>query len=231
MQTSWRTGGARNLWSGLQFGVAREFVFNSVRIGAFEPVLGVVGHPMLAGFACGALGGCCANPVEILKVRYQSLGGSTGHQHGQFRSDSFGGALRSMIRDEGAGAATKGIGVSTLRGMLGPGTQLPAYYELKKRCAAAGFDGNSPLVHIPCSALSAGVSILCCNPADVTRTRVYNAPPGGERYAGALDAARKILATEGAAGFYKGALSHYLRLGPHMVLVFCILEQLRQIAP
>ena len=26
---------------------------------------------------------------------------------------------------------------------------------------------------------------------------------------------------------YKGALTHYLRLGPHMVLVFGILEQLK----
>ena len=49
--------------------------------------------------------------------------------------------------------------------------------------------------------------------------------------ANALDAARKILATEGPLGFYKGAGSHYLRLGPHMVLVFVILEQLRLFVP
>ena len=230
--TSWRAGGVGNLWSGLSFGVAREFVFNCVRIGSFEPVLAAVGHPMLAGFTCGALGGCCANPVEILKVRFQSLGGVTGHQHGQFRADGFARALRNMVRDEGGWrGATNGLGVSTLRGMLGPGTQLPAYYELKRRAGAAGYDVASPAVHVPCSALSAGVSILACNPADVTRTRVYNQPPDGARYANALDAAKKILQTEGPAGFYKGALSHYLRLGPHMVLVFVILEQLRLRAP
>ena len=126
---------------------------------------------------------------------------------------------------------TRGLGISTLRGMLGPGTQLPAYYELKKRAGALGYDVDSPVVHVPCSAISAGVSILCCNPADVTRTRVYNQPTDGARYANALDAARKILATEGPLGFYKGAGSHYLRLGPHMVLVFVILEQLRLFVP
>ena len=231
VRSSWRAGGVANLWSGLSFGVAREFVFNCVRIGAFEPVLGAVGHPMVAGFTCGALGGCCANPIEVLKVRYQALGGITGHQHTRFSSVGFSGALRSMVADEGWRAATKGLGVSTLRGVLGPGTQLPAYYELKRRCGQAGLDVNSPAVHGPCSAASAAVSIFFCNPADVTRTRVYNQPADGARYASSVDAARKILATEGAAGFYKGAGSHFLRLGPHMVLVFVILEQLRLVAP
>ena len=47
----------------------------------------------------------------------------------------------------------------------------------------------------------------------------------------AFDAFRKILAAEGPTAFYKGAGSHFLRLGPHMVLVFVILEQLRLVAP
>ena len=59
----------------------------------------------------------------------------------------------------------------------------------------------------------------------MTRTRLYNAPPG--RYAGGVDAALALVRTEGALAFYKGAMTHYLRLGPHMVLVFAILEQMK----
>ena len=71
VQTSWARGGARDLWRGVQFGVAREFVFNAARIGSFDffKVLLADFPPIFAGFCSGALGGCVANPVEVLKVR------------------------------------------------------------------------------------------------------------------------------------------------------------------
>ena len=59
----------------------------------------------------------------------------------------------------------------------------------------------------------------------MTRTRLYNAPPG--RYASGLDAARVLASVEGPLAFYKGALTHFLRLGPHMILVFGFLEQIK----
>ena len=60
------------------------------------------------------------------------------------------------------------------------------------------------------------------------RTRLYNQPATGERwYSGGGDVARQLLRSEGTLAFYKGALTHYLRLGPHMVLVFGFLEQFK----
>ena len=50
---------------------------------------------------------------------------------------------------------------------------------------------------------------------------------GRAGYSGGADAAAQLVALEGPRAFYKGALTHYLRLGPHMVLVFGILEQLK----
>ncbi|KAK7254796.1 mitochondrial oxoglutarate transporter [Aureococcus anophagefferens] len=167
---SWRAGGVGNLWSGLRFGVAREFAFNCARIGSFEPALAVVGHPMAAGFLCGSLGGCVANPVEVLKVRFQALGGATGHQHAAFSNAGFWASLRRLVADEGWRASPR-ASACRRSAALGPGTQLPAYYELKRRCAAAGLDADSPAVHGCCSAASAGVSIAFCNPADVVRTQ------------------------------------------------------------
>ena len=231
VQTSWARGGARDLWRGVQFGVAREFVFNAARIGSFDffKVLLADFPPIFAGFCSGALGGCVANPVEVLKVRAQALGGLTGHQH--HKSDvGLVSTLRRVAQEEGGRTlATTGLGTSIVRGMLGPGTQLPCYYELKRRCGAYGFEG--PAAHGFCSAASAGASILFCNPADVVRTRLYNQPPGKARYRHAGDAVAKILKTEGPLGFYKGALSHYARLGPHLVLVFLVLERLRVVVP
>ncbi len=38
-------------------------------------------------------------------------------------------------------------------------------------------------------------------------------------YSSGFDVARQLVANEGLFAFYKGAGTHYLRLGPHMVLV------------
>lgn len=63
-----------------------------------------------------------------------------------------------------------------------PGTQLPAYNILKRLVSdvdmmgAYAMDVQSPVTHTVCSLLSAGASILACNPADVVRTRIYNQP-------------------------------------------------------
>ena len=58
VKTSWARGGARDLWRGVQFGVAREFVFNAARIGSFDffKVLLADFPPIFAGFCSGALG-------------------------------------------------------------------------------------------------------------------------------------------------------------------------------
>jgi len=95
---------------------------------------------MASGMLCGALGGCCINPVEVLKTRMQAQGGLTGHQH------SYSGpleALASLVREEGVAGCFKGVGVSTLRGILGPGSQLVAYNEFKSAAVARGLDGSA----------------------------------------------------------------------------------------
>ncbi|KAL1495399.1 hypothetical protein AB1Y20_016767 [Prymnesium parvum] len=234
---NWRKDGLSGLQRGLQLGIAREVCFNAVRIGLSDSVLTLLHSAaadptsppapterLCAGLACGALGGCCVNPIEVLKVRMQAQGGATGHQHGYAGLRA---AVQSLWREEGVRGCFRGVGTSTLRGLLGPGSQLVAYNELKRLAAERGADAHSVATHIACALCSAAVSILCVNPVDVVRTRVYNQPRDGSWYTSGLDAARQLVRKEGWSAFYKGAFTHYLRLGPHMVLVFGILEQLK----
>jgi hypothetical protein len=168
----------------------------------------------------------------VLKTRNQSLGSLCGHQHKNI-SPGFFSALSQLIREEGVRGLFRGLGAQTLRGFLGPGMQLPSYYFFKEvALGRLGDNRDGPLLHSACSAASALASIAFCNPADVVRTRLYNQPVDkygkGVLYYGSADAAGKILRTEGVAAFYKGALAHYSRLGPHIVLVFVFLEQLKK---
>ena len=238
---NFKADGVSGLQRGLSLGITREICFNAVRIGMLEPVTDVVhagasavgmakkesppggSERLAAGLTCGALGGCCVNPIEILKTRFQAFGGLTGFQH-QYQGPIS--ALIELFRAEGIGGAFTGVAVSTLRGLLGPGSQIFAYGELKREVVQRGADGGAVLTHIGCALASAAVSVACVNPVDVVRTRLYNAPPG--RYASGVEAGLALAQTEGLLAFYKGALTHYLRLGPHMVLVFGFLEQMKK---
>ena len=52
---------------------------------------------------------------------------------------------------------------------------------MKRTMVANGSDGKAVQTHVACALFSAAISIFCCNPTDVVRTRVYNAPPGWYR--------------------------------------------------
>lgn len=184
--------GVRGLQRGLSLGIAREVCFNAVRIGLLEPVtqtvhsvaamagLADVGAPpgpserLAAGLSCGALGGCCVNPIEVLKTRFQAFGGRTGFQHGYQGPLS---ALAELAHEEGSAGLFRGVAVSTLRGLLGPGSQLFAYGELKRIAVERGADGSAALTHVACALSSAAVSVACVNPVDVCRPMPAPAQP------------------------------------------------------
>ena len=229
--------GMRGLQRGLSLGMAREFFFNGTRIGMYEPIAGAVHSAAgsagagptpterwVSSLLCGALGATVANPLEVLKVRMQVQGGATGFQHPYEGVVS---AVGSLVRDEGFAGCVRGLGVSIVRGILGPGSQLFAYGEMKTFMVQSGALATAFSTHVVCALGSAAVSVAVFNPIDVVRTRLYNAPEGW--YKSGVDVALVALRTEGPFAFYKGATAGYLRLGPHMVLVFGILEQLKQI--
>jgi len=243
---NWQKGGLRGLQSGLFLGVTREFFFNGIRIGGFEPLVALVqratgthgappkAHEKLAGgLSAGALGGLLINPIDVCKTRAQIAGGLTGYQHTSAATGALG-ALAALVQEEGVRGLFRGIMVNTLRGFLGPGSQITSYNMLKEQATLHGADATSVTVHVSCSLTSAAISIACVNPVDVIRTRLYNQPFGeggvGLRYASGLDAFLKLVSTEGPAALYKGALAHYARLGPHMVFVFVIFEQLKNLS-
>jgi hypothetical protein len=110
-------------------------------------------------FVSGALSGAVVNPVEVLKVRSQSMGGLTGHQHKQM--ENIYRAAIALMKDEGYRGFFRGIEVQVVRGFLGAGTQLPAYAILKTKAGELGYDTTNPLMHVACSALSAGTLRSC----------------------------------------------------------------------
>jgi hypothetical protein len=185
---NFQSDGIRGLQRGLGMAMQREFIFNGLRIGMYDHMLSLVhgafgrssegpsgGERLGAGLACGALGAATCNPWEVIKVRMQIQGGKTGHQH---QYEGQGAAWRSLLRDEGIAGLSRGIGVSTLRGTVGPGSQLFSYNEFKRMAVERGAVASDHSTHIMCALASAVVSIVVVNPTDVVRTRLFNAPDG-----------------------------------------------------
>lgn len=85
------------------------------------------------------------------------------------------------------------------------------------------FQDNSP-THFLSSLISGGVATMFTQPLDVMKTRLMNAKPG--QYSG-LFAVAKDIASVGPLGFFKGFIPAFARIGPHTILTFLMMEQLR----
>ena len=68
------------------------------------------------------------------------------------------------------------------------------------------------------------IATMMTQPLDVLKTRAMNAKPG--EFNGALGLIA-FTAKQGPQAFFKGFIPAFVRLGPHTILTFIFLEQLR----
>ena len=68
------------------------------------------------------------------------------------------------------------------------------------------------------------IATMLTQPLDVLKTRAMNAKQGD--FKGPLDLIR-FTASQGPMAFFKGFVPAFVRLGPHTILTFVFLEQLR----
>ncbi|KAL2914946.1 hypothetical protein HK105_205489 [Polyrhizophydium stewartii] len=233
--------GMRGLQKGLTPAILREGSKNLFRLGMYDPIMSVLHDPaegsapgwkrMVAGSICGAMGAVSCNPFELVKTRLQSSSAkalAVGHQH------NYAGvwdALRSIMQREGFAGLYRGSMLSMVRSIVGSGTNLSAYSLMKEYLLVEQKWPDNAFLDMACGLASGIVSCIFMNPIDVTRTRFYNQPyvnGKGVLYSSGVDAVRKIATNEGPAAFYKGFITHFLRIGPHFCLTFVFLGVLRR---
>merc|ERR1711871_905214 len=96
--------------------------------------------------------------------------------------------------------------------------------EMKRRRV---FGTESPLLHVTASLITGVVATTVAAPFDIIKTRCMADEAGLKLYKGAFDCAKQLVQKEGAMALYKGWWPSYFRLGPHALIQFPILEQLR----
>jgi len=133
--------------------------------------------------------------------------------------------LARIVRDEGVLSLWKGWSPNVNRAMFMTASQLATYDQFKEVLLASGYFKDNLTTHFTASLLAGLVATTVCSPFDVIKTRVMNDKTG--EYRGTLDCFLKIFRAEGPIAFFKGWTPSYTRLGPHTILTFVFLEQMK----
>ncbi|KAH9247510.1 hypothetical protein BASA81_014895 [Batrachochytrium salamandrivorans] len=197
-----------------------------------------------SGAMSGVLGALIASPLFLIKTRMQSYTkGSAlavGHQHSYVTQGTFH-SLVKVFHSGGIRGLWRGVDASMMRTGVGSSVQLSSYDGCKQALLQSGwFDSSNGAeggigLHFVASLATSLLVCIAMNPFDVASTRMYNQHESadgksGSLYKNGVDCLIKTVRSEGARALYKGFFANYLRVGPHTILTFVFLEQLRAAA-
>ncbi|XP_055537993.1 solute carrier family 25 member 35-like isoform X2 [Wyeomyia smithii] len=222
------------------------FGINSVRLGvyntAYENGLTKAKNGNQSLWKCafwgglgGFIGSAISSPFFMLRTHLQSQAAAqiaVGYQH---KHTSMFGALREIFGAHGLKGLYRGVSVTLPRAMLGSGGQLAGFgYTRDLLTGHRRYSLKSERLVSFISGIVAGtVMAITMTPPDVVATRLYNQGVDvngkGIYYTGVFDCCVKIIKTEGIAGLYKGFWPHYMRIGPHSMLVLFFFDELKKI--
>jgi len=232
--------GPRNLFKGLSAAVLRQLTYGTTRFGLFQTMadrctkeqrgslLVNTGLGMIAG-GCGALVG---TPADVALIRMASDGRLPPAERRGY-TNVFN-ALYRICKEEGILKMWQGVTPTVLRAMVLNSAQLGGYSYVKNALLKypSHFSDDVP-THITCSMISGLLCSVTSLPVDITKTRIQTMKvvDGKPPYKGVLDCSLKVVKLEGISALWKGFTPYYLRLGPHTVLTFVILEELKKLVP
>nr|CAD7393367.1 unnamed protein product [Timema cristinae] len=204
--------GVLALYNGLSASLLRQLTYSTTRFGIYEvvkqavaPSGGDISFMVRVGIAsvAGAAGGFVGTPGDMINVRMQNDIKLPPESRRNYKH-----ALDGLIRvyqEEGARRLFAGASTATSRAVLMTVGQLSFYDQVKMTLLAHGFSDNLT-THFLSSLTAGAVATTLTQPLDVLKTRAMNAKPGE----------------------FKGYVPAFVRLGPHTILTFVFLEQLRK---
>ncbi|ORZ24449.1 mitochondrial carrier domain-containing protein, partial [Absidia repens] len=230
--------GIRGLQRGLGVAYFYQVCLNGSRLGLYEPVHSAVtktfhltSHKSLlaagvfAGGFAGVVGALLGSPLYLIKTRRQSYSPvfkQIGFQHKMTSSWS---ALAQIYGAEGVKGLYRGATSAMARAGVGSAVQMPSYMFGKEIMMTKFGMPDTFSTHFGTSMFTGFLVCIAMNPFDVVSTRMYNQgvdPVTGKGllYKNPVDCFVKMTHTEGVRGLYKGFFAHFLRIGPHTMLMF-----------
>ena len=193
-------------------------IYGSVTLGDKNADVGLVGK-IVAGGMSGFVGALLSNPADLLKIRMQA-----GNGHRRLRD-----LAADVIQKEGIKGLYRGVSANVQRAIVLTATQLPSYDHTKHTLLSFN-NKESILLHFVCSMVAGLCSATTTSPIDVIKTRLMSQlSSSNRRYTSTWDCFYKTVQGEGFGALYKGWFANWMRIGPHTIVTFVVLEQLRLI--
>ncbi|CAG8543326.1 3969_t:CDS:2 [Ambispora leptoticha] len=228
-----RTEGFFGLYRGLSASLLRQATYSTMRFGTYDKIklfLSKGGEELsytkmiFAGAVGGAVGGVSGNAADIVMVRMQNDAKLEPHLRRNYRN-AFDGLIR-IGKEEGISGFFRGVGPNVNRAILMNVSQVTTYDVFKSLLLGTGYFKDNIWSHFSASLLSGLVATTICSPADVIKTRIMNS---GSQHKGAFSILSTMVRNEGPFALFKGWVPAYVRLGPHTIITFIVLEKLKEL--
>ena len=224
---------ALGFFKGATASVLRECTYSALRMGLYEPIKTKYSvlfnddgsSPIvkwLSAFTSGAIGSAIFNPIDVVKVRFQSAPKLPPYS-------SIPNAFYTIYTEKGLGGLYIGTSATVTRAAFLTSAQLGSYDVIKNNILVPilGFDKEANSTHFAASFIASIITTTAANPADCVKTRVMNDPHG--IVGGASAHFKDILKKDGPMGFLRGWTASYLRIGPHTVISLVMIEKVRHL--
>ncbi|CDS10068.1 hypothetical protein LRAMOSA02745 [Lichtheimia ramosa] len=237
IHTMWwisRNEGVKALYNGLSASLLRQGTYSTIRFGLYDKFKGIVagndkptfGQLLFCSTAAGILGGAFGNPSDVVNVRMQNDGQLPPSQRRNYKN-AIDGIIR-ICREESPRVLARGIGSSTNRAVLMTVSQMTSY-DMFKDLAIGYLDGHEGLMaHFTASLGAALVATTVCSPLDVIKTRIMNTHFDDSSIKRPWRMMNHMVEKEGVASLFKGWVPAFVRLGPHTIVTFLVIEQLKE---
>lgn len=228
--------GFLKIYSGLTASLLRQATYSTARFGIYEVLKEyyikqshnkhpstVVLLPM--SMIAGAMGGLVGNPADVVNIRMQNDSTLPIQQRRNYKNAIDG--LYKVCKKEGVQSLFRGLYPNLVRGVLMTASQVVTYDVAKGLLIDyVHMDPSKKSTHFGASLIAGLVATTVCSPADVVKTRIMNSKGSGES---AISILRNAIKQEGSGFMFRGWLPAFIRLGPHTIVTFLVLEQLRKL--
>eukprot|EP00123_Amoebidium_parasiticum_P003692 comp14982_c0_seq1/m.11586 comp14982_c0_seq1/g.11586 ORF comp14982_c0_seq1/g.11586 comp14982_c0_seq1/m.11586 type:complete len:306 (-) comp14982_c0_seq1:420-1337(-) len=224
--------GISGFYRGLSASLLRQGLYSTTRFGLYGycKTLQTPQTPIYVKIAMsmgsGALGALASTPADLVLIRMLADGRLEPHLRRNYKN--VGDGILRVMREEGVFALWRGCWPNMVRAMVTTACQLVTYDSAKKFILRYRILSSDGLATHTLSSLMAGlVTATCALPVDSIRTRLMNSH--GQHYRGTLDCAIKTIQHEGPLGLYKGFVPYYTRVGPQVLTMFLVYEQVAKL--
>uniref|UniRef100_A0A0K0E5C3 Mitochondrial 2-oxoglutarate/malate carrier protein n=1 Tax=Strongyloides stercoralis TaxID=6248 RepID=A0A0K0E5C3_STRER len=223
------------LYTGLSAGLARQASYTTTRLGVYTWLFEITnknyGTPNFAmkaalGMTAGAVGSFAGNPTEVALIRMTGDGRLPPELRRNYKNVFD--AIFRIVKEEGIFTLWRGCTPTIMRAMVVNAAQLATYSQAKQMILNSKVVEDGIFCHFLASMISGLATTIVSMPVDIVKTRIQSMRiiDGKPEYSGMSDVLKKVISKEGFFALWKGFTPYYMRLGPHTVITFIILEQM-----